>query len=172
MVEWIYYPRSDEPPGLAREIVKVFESADARICSPEHTFSSNEALAELRLGLQALGFRVEIGKKTSEKLSVPVLFGRNGRVGKSFDADAFHETAGFVLEVEAGRAVSNNQFLKDLFQACLMVGVEYLGIAVRRVYQAGGATGKDFEAVVTFFDTLYASNRLKLPLKGVLLIGY
>jgi hypothetical protein len=41
-----------------------------------------------------------------------------------FDADAYHEQEGFVLEVEAGR------------------------------------------------DTLYASERLRLPLKGVLLIGY
>lgn len=172
MVEWVFYPRSEEPPGLVHEIVKVFENADSKISSPDHTLSSNETLAHLRAGLEALNFKVERGKKSSEKLTVPVLFGRNGRVQKALDADAFHETDGFVLEIEAGRAVSNNQFLKDLFQACLMVGTEYLGIAVRRIYVAGGATGKDFEAVVTFIDTLYSSNRLRLPLKGVLIIGY
>jgi hypothetical protein len=172
VIEWVFYPRSQEPPDLAREIVKVFEAADSRISSPTHTLSSNETLEQLRAGLELLNFKVERGKKAAEKLTVPVLFGRNGQVEKAFDADAHHETEAFVLEVEAGRAVSNNQFLKDLFQACLMVNTSYLGIAVRRIYQAGGATGKDFEAVVTFFDTLYASNRLALPLKGVLIIGY
>ena len=73
-----------------------------------------------------------------------------------------------VVEVEAGRGVLNNQFLKDLFQACMMRDVEYLGIAVRHIYKGNA----DFEQVVTFFETLYASNRLQLPLKGILVIGY
>ena len=77
-----------------------------------------------------------------------------------------------VIEVEAGRAVVNNQFLKDLFQASMMQGIRYLGIAVRRTYRKGGRQSKDYAQVVTFFETLYASNRLDLPLKGVLLIGY
>lgn len=81
-------------------------------------------------------------------------------------------THGFVLEAEAGRAVVNNQFLKDLFQACMMKDVAHLGIAVRNLYEGGGAKSRDFERVVTFFDTLYASNRLKLPLTSVVVIGY
>lgn len=32
--------------------------------------------------------------------------------------------------------------------------------------------GKDYLEVKTFLETLYISNRLKLPLKGILLIGY
>jgi hypothetical protein len=66
----------------------------------------------------------------------------------------------------------NNQFLKDLFQACMMHGVKYLAIAVRNLYEGGNQKSRDFERVVGFFDTLYASNRLQLPLKGVLVIGY
>lgn len=31
---------------------------------------------------------------------------------------------------------------------------------------------KDFEIIHTFLETLYISNRLHLPLKGILLIGY
>ena len=50
----------------------------------------------------------------------------------------------------------------------MMYNVEYLVIGIRRIYR----TSKDFEKVVTFFDTLYASDRLQLPLKGVLVIGY
>jgi hypothetical protein len=44
-----------------------------------------------------------------------MLFGLNGRLEKSFEADAYHEREGFVVKVEAGHAVANNQFLKDLF---------------------------------------------------------
>lgn len=103
-----------------------------------------------------------------QKIQVPVLFGLNGQFEKSFEADAYHEAAGFVVEVEAGRGVVNNQFLKDLFQACMMNGVTEFAVALRNDYRGT----KDFERAARFFDTLYASNRLKLPLEGVLLIGY
>ncbi|HLM81280.1 MAG TPA: hypothetical protein VK302_11720 [Terriglobales bacterium] len=115
-----------------------------------------------------IGFEVEAGKSRDEKVCVPVLFGRDGAPEKSFDADAYHRTGGFVLEVEAGRGVVNNQFLKDLFQACMMHEVKYLAIAIRKVYRGD----KNFETVCRFFDTLYASNRLTLPLEGILVIGY
>ncbi len=70
--------------------------------------------------------------------------------------------------VEVGRGVVNNQFLKDLFQACMMAGVTEFAVAVRNQYRRNN----DFERVRRFFDTLYASNRLKLPLDGVLVVGY
>lgn len=73
-----------------------------------------------------------------------------------------------MLEIEAGRAVVNNAFLKDLFQACMMQDVNFAAIAVRNVYRGS----RDFERVVSFFDTLYASRRLTLSLKGILIIGY
>ena len=111
---------------------------------------------------------MERGKKKNEKIHVPVLYGKNGTTEKAFEADAYHDAEKFVLEVEAGRAVTNYQFLKDLFQACMMQDVDYLAIAVRNKYR----TSKDFEKVFTFFDTLYKSGRLPLPLKGILIIGY
>ena len=77
-----------------------------------------------------------------------------------------------VIEVEAGRAVRNNQFLKDIFQACMMFDIEYLVIAVLNEYTGGGAITHDYNEVKTFLETLYVSNRLRLPLKGILLIGY
>ena len=109
-------------------------------------------------------------KAKADKVQVPVLFGQNGTVLKSFDADAWNHDDRTVLEVEAGRAVVNNQFLKDLFQACMMHEVDYLAIAVRNVYHAN--KNRDFDDVTTFMGTLYASGRLALPLKGVLVIGY
>ena len=50
----------------------------------------------------------------------------------------------------------------------MMHDVFYLGIAVRNVYRKS----PDFEKVVRFFDTMYASHRLILPLKGILVVGY
>jgi hypothetical protein len=122
----------------------------------------------VRGGLESIGFKVEGGKRAIHKISVPVLFGKGGKPVRTFDADAYHSEEGFVLEVEAGRAVTNYQFLKDLFEATVMVDVNYLGIAMRNIYKRA----KDFETAYTFFDTLYASERLKLPFKGLLLIGY
>jgi hypothetical protein len=168
MINWLYYPKADKPTPLAISIVQAFESVALGIDSETHELNSDGVLTLVAPQLKSLNFHVETGKKADEKIQVPVLFGRNGRLEKSFDADAYHEEEGFVLEVEAGRAVVNNQFLKDLFQACMMHDVFYLGIAVRNVYRGSN----DFERVLRFFDTLYASNRLRLPLKGILMIGY
>ena len=70
--------------------------------------------------------------------------------------------------MEAGRAVVNNQVLKDYFEACMMQNVDYLCIAVRNHY----INSMDYEKVVTFFETLYLSDRIKTALKGLLIIGY
>jgi hypothetical protein len=167
-IEWQFYPRSKQATPLAIAVVGSFQSSSHVICSTNNTSSSNKVLEAVRHRLLELGFTVEAGKRRDEKVCVPVLFGRNGGLEKSFEADAYHQLEGFVLEVEAGRAVDNNQFLKDLFQACMMNEVRYLAIAVRRVYRGD----RNFETVCRFFDTLYASNRLKLPLDGILIIGY
>ena len=172
MLNWAYFPRSAKPVDLALAVVQVFGSCHEEIDSRRHTHESNSVLAKVRPGLVQLGFAVESGKKRTEKISVPVLYGNNGQISKSFEADAHHVDGRFVLEVEAGRAVVNNQFLKDLFQACMMDEIDHLAIAVRNVYGAVGSTQQDFEKVVTFFETLYASNRMTLPLKGILIIGY
>jgi hypothetical protein len=168
MINWQYFPKSDEAPQIVYTVVAAFEEASDRIDSSKYDLSSNDVLAELADRLKLSEFEVETGKKKSEKILVPVLFGLNGKPEKSFEADAYHRKQEFVLEVEAGRAVINNQFLKDLFQACMMHGVNYLGIAVRNTYR----NNKDFNRVVLFIDTLFASSRIRLPLKGILIIGY
>lgn len=129
---------------------------------------SDVVMAQLRPGLEALGFRVERGKSAEDKIVVPVLFGRMGKVLKCFNADAHAADKGWVVEIEAGRAVDNNQFLKDIFQACMMHDVLYLAIAVRNKYRGSD----DFSKIESFLETLYVSGRLQLPLKGILLIGY
>ena len=169
MIEWMYFPKSDKPTNLVKNIVKVFEKSSNDIDSTKHQLKSDEVLSKISKGLEKIGFKVEKGKKNKDKIFVSVLFGQNGKVEKYFEADAYLEDGGFVLEVEAGRGFTNNQFLKDLFQACMMHNVDYLGIAVRNIYRA---SSKDFEKVVQYFETLFASNRLQLPLKGILIIGY
>lgn len=167
-IDWIWFPKSSKPHDLALGIVGAFKGVESSIASDSHKLPSNGVLLQIAPELKALGFTVESSKKKHEKIEVPVLFGRKGMPEKSFNADAFCEEKGLVVEVEAGRAVDNHQFLKDLFQACMMHGVDYLCIAVRRRYRKQN----DFEEVVRHFDALYASNRLTLPLKGILVVGY
>lgn len=172
MLNWAYFPRCDKPTELALAVVQAFETVHPDITSDVHTHQSNDVLGFVAPQLAALGFKVETGKKKDEKIHVPVLYGNNGRIAKAFLADAHHVQGRFVVEVEAGRGVINNQFLKDFFQACMMDEVEYLAIAVRNLYEAARVKNRDFESVITFFETLYASRRLDLPLKGILVLGY
>lgn len=50
----------------------------------------------------------------------------------------------------------------------MMSDVDYLCIAVRNIY----LKSNDFKKVSDFFDSFYTSNRISIPLKGVLIIGY
>ena len=167
-IQWQFFPKSNAPTALSTKVVQAFMAVAGSIDSSKHDHRSDVVLRQVSESLRAIGFAVEAGKTRAQKLCVPVLFGKNGHIEKSFEADAFHERAGFVLEVEAGRGVVNNQFLKDFFQACMMHNVRFLGIAVRNRYKGN----RDFDRVISFFDTLYASRRLDLPLEGVLIIGY
>jgi hypothetical protein len=169
MINWVYFPKSSPPPEFGRSIVELFEefanSIDSTRTISQH---SNAVMARLRPGLEKIGFEVEKGKSSEGKIDVPVLFGRKGKIEKRFNADAYSARLGWVLEIEAGRAVANNQFLKDIFQACMMYDVLHLAIAVRNTYRGSD----DFAKVEAFLETLYVSGRLQLPLKGILLIGY
>ena len=168
-INWQLFPKHLACPPILLLTVKVFEDNFASLKSVDHEgMTSNEALAVITPDLIELGYQVETGKNRASKISIPVLYGPNGKIEKSFDADAFHKEASIVLEVEAGRAVVNYQFLKDLFQACMMQGVEFLVIAARNDYRGTS----DFAKISTFMNTLYASERMVLPLKGIMLVGY
>ena len=168
MIKFQFFPRSQGIIEPIREVITCFQIVDAEIGSKTQTLPSNAVLDKLRPGLQQIGFRVEEGKTKAQKIGVPVLFGLDNQIDKSFNADAVSANGKIVIEVEAGRAVVNNQFLKDIFQACMMFEVEYLVIAVRNDYRGID----DFARIFVFLETLYISNRLRLPLKGILLIGY
>jgi hypothetical protein len=92
MINWVYFPKSSPPPNFGLLIVALFEEAADSIDS----------------------------NTTVNQHCDTVLFGRKGKILKCFNADAHAASEGWALEVEAGRAVDNNQFLKDIFQACMM----------------------------------------------------
>ncbi|HKC69705.1 MAG TPA: hypothetical protein VKG26_15815 [Bacteroidia bacterium] len=168
MIRFQFFPRSQGITKQMRDIISSFEKEGKKIKSPEFNLSSNDVLSVVRPHLEKIGFICETGKSAEKKISVPVLFGYDNKIDKSFNADAVSKEGKIVIEIEAGRATENNQFLKDIFQASMMFEVEYLVLVVRNVYRGH----KDFEIIYTFLETLYISNRLHLPLKGILLIGY
>ncbi|MBD5448240.1 MAG: hypothetical protein HDR32_11065 [Treponema sp.] len=168
MIQYQFFPRSQGIVGDIRRVIESFKAVEAEIDSASKKLNSNAVLAKVRLFLEKNGYTVETGKGKNDKIDVPVLFGKNNNVDKSFFADALSNDGRIVIEVEAGRATENNQFLKDIFEASMMFDVEYLVLAVRNIYR----THADFDIVHTFLETMYISNRIKLPLKGILLIGY
>lgn len=168
MIQYQFFPRSQGITPEIKDVIDCFIEANGEIDSDHKNLSSNNVLKKLHKPLSRLGYAVEISKAKDDKIDVPVLFGMNNQIDKCFNADALSGDGKIVIEVEAGRATENNQFLKDIFQACMMFQVEYLVIAVRNVYRKH----YDYKIVHTFLETLYISNRLHLPLKGILLIGY
>lgn len=149
-------------------MINCFNENIDKISSEKFNLSSNEVLEIIRPNLESYNFICEKGKTKDKKISVPVLFGYDNKIDKFFNADALSKDGKIVVEVEAGRAVDNNQFLKDIFQACMMPSVEYLILTVRNTY----AGTDDFVSIFAFIETLYVNGRLKLPLKGIVLIGY
>jgi hypothetical protein len=175
MINWQYFPKSDKITDKLIETIDVFQKYEKKIDSAEihksKKLDSNTILGILKDGLTDIGYKVEVGKSGDDKIAVPVLYGLNGKPDKQFFADGYHRDEEIVLEIEAAAAVANNRFLKDLFEACVMDNVKYCVIAVRNVNKTTN-NQKDFEAVMRFIDTIYASQKLKLPLTGVLIIGY
>jgi hypothetical protein len=167
-LQYQLFPRSFGITDEIKAVIACFQTHYEEIKSPDNNLNSDGVLKIVADDLKALGFKVEDSKSASDKIHVPVLFGLNNKIGKSFHADALSADGRIVLEVEAGRAYANNQFLKDLFQACMMPSVDYLMLAVRNDYRGVF----DFEKIHEFFETLYINGRLQLPLKGIVLIGY
>ncbi len=168
MINWMYFPKNKSLDIVSKRVVEAFETIAFDVDSQTHQYKSDDVLAIVRPHLEKIGFVVEKNKKSQGKVAVPVLYGVNGKIEKAFEADGYYQELGYVVEVEAGRGVTNYQFLKDFFEACTMADVDYLCIAVRNTYNRSN----DFEKVCRFFETLYASNRLMVPLAGMLTLGY
>lgn len=166
-INYQYYPQTARPIKPLVDVVRCFERHHNVITKNKQNDASS-VLKALSADLKKLGFHT--GEK-GKKVAVPVLFGKNGLVEKQFLIDAFHAKEGIVLEVEAAAAVINYLYLKDLFEASLMEDANYLLIAVRNSNPTTNGQN-DFETVCRTLDAIYASGRLVLPLKGILIIGY
>ena len=174
MINWQYFPKSHTLPDKLQGTVAVFHKHASQVCSTQKAtamISSDDVRCVLTRGLQKIGYAVEKGKNKADKVAIPVVYGINGKPEEQFFADAYHREGQVVLKIEAAAAVTNYRFLLDLFQACVMDEVQYCVIAVRNVNKTSNGQ-RDFATVVGFMETIHASQKLKLPLAGVLIIGY
>ena len=170
---WKFYPSAIEPPAWVDSVIATFTAVRDQIDSTLNAgISSDAALATLRPGLVSLGFEVEAGKTRADTIRRPVLFGEVGKPVVSYDVDGFHAQHEIVLEVEAGRGAANNADYRDLIRASLMVDARYLVLAMMLHYAGGGPVIKSYDRSRDKIDAIYASERLKLPLDGILLVGY
>jgi hypothetical protein len=168
MIRFQSFPRSVGINTQAQKIIDCFIQHDDKISSKTKNLKSNNVFEIIRKDLEKIGMKIETGKTIDQKIQVPVLFGYNNKIDQCFEADGISNDGKIVLEVEAGRAVVNYQFLKDIFEASMMYKVETLVLAVRNDYRKAD----DFKKIYTFLETLYISDRIKLPLKEIVLIGY
>lgn len=168
MIRWFYFPNSTRLPTHLERVVAVFQNKETKITSDSLQLKSDEVLACISSELEALNYQVERSKAKCDLIRVPVLYGENGTESLAFEVDAYSAGEKTVIEVEAGRGFANYQFLKDFFECCMMQDIDYFCVAVRKDYRGH----KDFNSVCSFFSALFASGRMTLPLKGILVIGY
>jgi hypothetical protein len=145
------FPRTEPPPDFVEEVAAVFRRHETEVATEtsDKGLKSDDVLALLGPDLREIGFQVEASKKKVDKLQRPVFFGENGTPTLRYEIDAYHPEWKCGLEVEAGRGWMGNAVYRDLIQAAVMVGVEYLCQAVCNIYRykSGGkpATSRDYE---------------------------
>ena len=135
MIRWTYFPKNLKLPDFFIPLIDVFDLFESEISSDTNSLASNEVLAKVSQGLVDIGLQIETSKKKKDKIRIPVLFGEQGKEDLAFEADGFWLEQSVVLEVEAGRAVTNYQFLKDYFQASMMYNVDCFCIVVRKKFK-------------------------------------
>lgn len=176
-VRYSTYPRTEPPPAFLRSVVDLFAAHENEISTValEKGLTSDEVLRLLATDLQGLGFLVETGKTRTEKIERPVFFGEGGVPTLNYQIDAYHPAWRCALEIEAGRAWMGNAVYRDLIQASVMVGVEYLCLAVpnRYRYKSAGKPmeSRDYENTRSVAEAIYGHSRLTLPYK-LAVIGY
>jgi hypothetical protein len=179
---WSYFPRNARPPEWAVQLVSAVDAVRSEIESVPLQLETSEkrtsdaVLAKLRPGMEQLGYLVESGKGASQKITRPVLFGDDGRPEVSYEIDAFHDDLGIAVEVEAGRGAKGNADYRDIVRTSLLLDARFFVLMTPIVYRFKSA-GKGMEVQAysstrSQLSAIYASQRLKLPFEGVLLIGY
>lgn len=175
--QWSYYPRNVRPPEWTASFVAVVAAVEPSVSTAKHKtgLSSDAVLQQLPPGLVAQGYLVETGKTAAGKIKRPVLFGENGVAEVSYEIDAFHDELGIAVEVEAGRGARGNANYRDIVRTSLILDARFFALllpwhtgtkaAARRSRCGPTRTRAQLNAI-------YASQRLRLPFEGVLLLGY
>ena len=173
---WKWYGESESLPLWVEPFLKIFSDAQARIDSEHVRLKSDEVLAVVQPGLSALGYEVEMSKKRVDKVFRTVLWDEKGQPAVTYEVDAAHKGHGVVVEIEASRGILGNAFYRDLVRTSLIPDARYLVIGLATTYKfmtkGKASTSRDYGGGRAELDALFASRRLQLPFKGVLLLGY
>lgn len=172
-LQWSYFPRFSSPPSWMIEAIEAIDSQKSQIESKLHDrLHSDEVLEHVRIPLENLGWEIEKGKTKVQKIERPVLHGDNGIPRVKYEIDGWHNSHKAVLEVESGRGWQGNAVYRDLIRASIMQEVDYLLLGVRQQYKHANVTQNDFEKTREQVEAIYASGRLSLPFKGLLVFGW
>lgn len=175
MINYFYFKKKEELPKELKASIEIFKKNYKKINSEgEDTwnYNSDKVLNIVSKDFIESGFKIELNKKN--KISIEVKYKEQDKI-KYFDVDGYNSKDKIILEIEAGRAYANNQFLKDIFEASVMENIDYLILAVKNVYTFGKKTKTnsfDYKKIYNWLDILYSSKKIKLDLKGILLIGF
>ena len=184
-IAWTHFPKDRAPDLTVMKIVEAFKTNAKSIDSAEFGSSgsnknkakltSDFVLAEVASELKEIdGMRVEEsvdGKKVA--VNLPVLYGDNGKVVKSYNPDAWHKENGILVEVEAGMMIiSNKTHLEDLIKAIQIPNVQHFVIAGARTWDYRGSKKSPYEKMVKDFTSFYESTRVILPFETLTIIGY
>ena len=171
------FPRTARPQSFVEEVVQLFDKHEAQIVTVALSkgLTSGEVLDRIRNDLIEIGFEVEQGKRSEQKIKRPVFFGENAKPSLQYEVDAWHPEWRAGLEVEAGRAWMGNAVYRDLVQALVMVNLEHLILAVPNAYRYKTndreAISNDYANTIAVADALFGHSRIRMPF-ALCVIGY
>ncbi|WP_375424828.1 hypothetical protein [uncultured Friedmanniella sp.] len=173
---WSYFPRNARPAPWVPPFVASVAAQQADVSTLEHQGpSSDEVLHLLAPAWREQGFLVEETKKATDRIRRPVLYGEDGREAVSYEIDAWHDDHGVAVEVEAGRGTQNNADYRDIIRTSLLLDARFLALLMPQRYAPPSlikSPVQGYRRTYDLLDALYASQRLRLPFEGVLLLGY
>ncbi len=79
MINWMYFPKNQPLDAVSQQVVRAFQNIASEVDSETHHYKSDEVLAVVRPGLEAISFSVEKSKRSEDLVAVPVLYGVNGK---------------------------------------------------------------------------------------------
>lgn len=173
---WSYFPRNVRPAGWVGPFVDSVAAQQPMISTLQQQGpKSDEVLQTLAPAWKELGFLVETTKSAADRIRRPVLFGEEGREAVSYEIDAWHDGDGIAVEVEAGRGTQNNADYRDVVRASLLLDARFFALLMPLRYAPPSLANNPvwgYRRTYDLLDALFASQRLRLPFEGVLLLGY